>query len=415
MAGTNLDLITPFTGTANLDLGSAPHAIDCGGANLCISNPRTPGDSNLAIGASEHPQHSATATADILLDDPIIDAVCFSAITATADVLLDEVIVDCAAEYLVNVWRGPGQTTASPHKQASQICHSLRSAWTPYVRMPASKSSAWQKSAALNDTTSSQWSGPRPLPQDTAAAWEQAASMRNEYGTRWEYPSRRRIERGIPWEQSSRHRADYASAWTYPPRAQTTRTAPFEQATPRRVTMYLPWDANPSRHRMETTLPWEQCRVLVSLWPRPDPYVPTVIPPRIITPDLDLHCPADGTASFKFGWICGGDGDNQIIIPIQRAYIVIHDIEVLRLPDNISIPASKIAISYDADSWAWGWSATLLGKDSLDAVLPSAQGAPVTLSVNINGYIWNLVVEEWSESREFGKRGVSVKSNLRKF
>jgi hypothetical protein len=116
----------------------------------------------------------------------------------------------------------------------------------------------------------------------------------------------------------------------------------------------------------------------------------------------------DGTGNLKFGFVCG-QGQEQIIIPIQRAYIVIHDIEVQRLPDNFSIQASKIAINYDADTWAWGWSATLLGREALDAVLPSALGEPVTLAVNINGHIWHLVVEEWSESREFGKRGVSVK------
>jgi len=213
----------------------------------------------------------------------------------------------------------------------------------------------------------------------------------------------------MPWEQTDPVRAESSSPWKYPPRAQATLGLEFEQATPQRLSVLLPWDASPTRLRNSVVLPWEQGVVLVSLWPRPDVYVPPVIPPRIITPNINFPCPVDGTTALNLGGLCGGDTGGQIIIPIQRAYIVIHDIEVLRLPDNIPIHASKVSISYDADAWAWGWSATLIGKEALDAVLPSALGAPVTLSVNINGHIWHLVVEEWSESREFGKRGVSVK------
>lgn len=103
-----------------------------------------------------------------------------------------------------------------------------------------------------------------------------------------------------------------------------------------------------------------------------------------------------------------GPGDT-IVIPIQRAYIMLHDISVLRLPDNLAIPASQVTLGLDADAVAWSFSATLLGKLALDAVQPDSSGAPVTLEIALDGYVFRMQVEDWSEDRQFGQRGVSVK------
>lgn len=104
-----------------------------------------------------------------------------------------------------------------------------------------------------------------------------------------------------------------------------------------------------------------------------------------------------------------GSGGDPLIIPIQQVYIVIHNITVIRQSDSFEIDAESVNLSLNTESWAWGFSAVLLGKDALDAVMPSAQGEPVILEVSINGTTWQVMVEDWVENREFGKRSVSVK------
>lgn len=96
-----------------------------------------------------------------------------------------------------------------------------------------------------------------------------------------------------------------------------------------------------------------------------------------------------------------------VAIPRRRSYLVIHSIEVVRLPDRLAIPASNLSIEISADAWAWSWSGTLLGAAALDAVLPT-DDQPVTLEVAIDGYTWQLLVEEWSEDRSYGSRAVRV-------
>jgi hypothetical protein len=103
-----------------------------------------------------------------------------------------------------------------------------------------------------------------------------------------------------------------------------------------------------------------------------------------------------------------GPGDT-ILIPVQRAYLMLHDISVIRLPDNLAIPASDVSLGIDADSWAWSFTARLTGKLALDAVQPDANGVPVTLEISLDGYVFRVLVEDWSEDRAFGSRSVSVK------
>ncbi|MEO5343789.1 MAG: hypothetical protein H7842_10710 [Gammaproteobacteria bacterium SHHR-1] len=95
-------------------------------------------------------------------------------------------------------------------------------------------------------------------------------------------------------------------------------------------------------------------------------------------------------------------------IPVQRTYIVIHNISVTRLSDGLPIDVESVNLSLDADAWSWGFSANLIGKNALTAVKPSVLGEPVTLAVTINDVIWHVIVEDWSENRSFANRSISV-------
>jgi hypothetical protein len=92
-------------------------------------------------------------------------------------------------------------------------------------------------------------------------------------------------------------------------------------------------------------------------------------------------------------------------IPVRRVYLVIHHISLTRLSDGVEIPCRSLSIALDADSWAWTWSGELVGPDALDAV---RSDDPVTLVAEINGYTWHLLAEDWTEDREFSRRGVKV-------
>jgi hypothetical protein len=85
-----------------------------------------------------------------------------------------------------------------------------------------------------------------------------------------------------------------------------------------------------------------------------------------------------------------------------------HHLSLVRLPDRLPVEHSALTVSIDADAWAWQWSGTLLGRSALDAVMPSGAGEPVLLEASVDGHIWHLLVEDWSEDRTHGQRRIAV-------
>lgn len=99
------------------------------------------------------------------------------------------------------------------------------------------------------------------------------------------------------------------------------------------------------------------------------------------------------------------DPNQQIIIPIRRAYIMINDVLLVRLDDSTVLDATQMQVAIDCDSWLPTWSATIPYAQR-DAVMPD--GAPVELMAYINGAAFRLLVEKIQNSRQFGQRSVSI-------
>lgn len=96
------------------------------------------------------------------------------------------------------------------------------------------------------------------------------------------------------------------------------------------------------------------------------------------------------------------------VIPIRRTYIVIHNATLTRVSDSAPIHASRMTIALDADSWAWRFTATLHGRDALALVEPSSLGEPVIVAAHVNGHTWHVIVDSWTDNRQFGQSGISI-------
>lgn len=377
--------------------------------DLQFQFPRVPGNADLPLGRTLG-GGAAEITADVPLRRVTVDAALGTVVDATADVSLRRATVDCEAAYLVNVWRGPQHSAASVHQDADRIERETAGPWLEPQSLKTIAGDRWQPATPTTDEVRSTH---RDNDRRRAAAgdgWREAASLFHERSTWWEYPLRKQGSSALVYTEGDARFDEWTSRFDYPPRAQNTSGERFAEGHALERSSRTPYPNSPSYRRHERRIPWGDAVDVISLWPRPDPWEPPEPPPRVITPDLHLICPRDqGNTDLHFMIGCYSPADKPIIIPRLRTYIVIHNIDVVRLPDNYPIHASQITLELDADSWAWGFSATLLGKEALDAVMPSALGEPVTLAVHVDGYTWHVIVEDWSENREFGKRGVSVK------
>lgn len=94
-----------------------------------------------------------------------------------------------------------------------------------------------------------------------------------------------------------------------------------------------------------------------------------------------------------------------ITIPIQRVYIVVNEILLLRADDDTPIPSTALSIQFDCDSWLPSFSATV-SESARDAVMPDPN--PVEIYAYINGAEFRFFVERISRNRQFGQRTVSI-------
>lgn len=102
------------------------------------------------------------------------------------------------------------------------------------------------------------------------------------------------------------------------------------------------------------------------------------------------------------------DGTVQTtIVPVQRVYIVINNASLRRVDGNIFIPTFNMSLNLDADSWTWGFSASL-PDSTLASIEPASSGAPVEVELVVNGIAYRALIESISRSRSFGKSSISV-------
>lgn len=102
-----------------------------------------------------------------------------------------------------------------------------------------------------------------------------------------------------------------------------------------------------------------------------------------------------------------GPDDPAVIVPLRKVYMVFNEVSLHRVDGNIALPNGSFTLSLDADSWAWGFSATLPGH-VLPDLEPAGSGAPVELEAIVNGTAFRVLVESISRERTFGKNDIRV-------
>jgi len=95
-----------------------------------------------------------------------------------------------------------------------------------------------------------------------------------------------------------------------------------------------------------------------------------------------------------------------VTIPTQQVYTMQHIISVKTVQGNVELPMSNVSLSYDADSFAWQFSGTLLDAAALALVQSTSA---VELAVTIDGYIWHVLVESIEHGIQFAKHSITLK------
>lgn len=93
---------------------------------------------------------------------------------------------------------------------------------------------------------------------------------------------------------------------------------------------------------------------------RPLPFVPPMAP-ACYTPTAHMLFTEDAATDGDLLFVCEHDipNDGSVLVPNRRVYFVINEVTLTRWPDGTLVPVLGLSLSLDADSWAWGFDATL--------------------------------------------------------
>lgn len=197
-------------------------------------------------------------------------------------------------------------------------------------------------------------------------------------------------------QERTRFRHRLRSDQTHAEKVAATATARAQQARKTATPLYVG-----HQHAAKLPVGWWQATYP---WPEPpfDPNAPS-------SPVALKFCRlADGTTALVFG--CPKPQQPEtgtVVVPVRRTYIVLNTISLVRVSDGAPLDATALSLQIDADSWTWGWDATIPGAQ-LDLVEPIVEGEPVELLATLNGQQFRLLAERLSRDRSFGQSRLRI-------
>jgi hypothetical protein len=304
---------------------------------------------------------------------------------------------------------GPQRGVGFLWKRAPTLARRIASGWSEAPSERSATRVPWGKAGSVFRYSLNSW---RQLPRQgatVAAPWHQQVG-RSELGASLLWASLARAGTGASaaWADLKSALQSVEARWRHLGPTIHGRALPFlARLKVQRHGRTAPWLHLPRRDR-NWRMPWGQAGRLPWIVRPPVPPEPPG-PPSPFPPGnyvgLNLGCPIvelRGFAPLNLGVnACYGAR------PRRRTYIVINDIEVVRLPDLAPIEVDGISISGDAGSWCLTLSMSLARRADLALLKPTVDG-PREVRVTINGYVHVFIVEDYQSQRQFNAGGISV-------
>lgn len=250
---------------------------------------------------------------------------------------------------------------------ATTLDTTRRAPWAEGSRLASADFCRWPASATVDASAAAPWGEyTSRAAADTAALWPAASSADTE--------------RRAPWgKYAQRRAARILNCWPAASAADIARLAPWAQYAARNGQAWIASAPAAIRSDDATRAPWGTFqRQLAPGW-------------GIVIPDNSPPTDANGT----------------IVTPTLRAYIVLNEISLVRISNNLHLPALALSISTDVDSWTYQWSATLPGSN-LNDVLSASPGAPIEFEATVNGWPHRLLATGVRLDRSFAKPRVNI-------
>ncbi|QOK90250.1 hypothetical protein HF908_01220 [Ralstonia pseudosolanacearum] len=290
----------------------------------------------------------------------------------------------------------------------------IQSGWDDSTRERSASAMPWQPAATLARTVRAVSGDNQRARSTSRVRWQSAVPVMSATADRFDPLVPQHGRRAVAWGEGAGLSGRVLSPFVWLVPRPGGHTQAWQPTVP--LALREGFGFSPGRgHAGRWSSPWEigrQPRPGESHLPVPPP---TTQPAPRYHPDLDFICPASRQAlawrpalRLDFGTHpCAPPGTDAFSVPILKVYFVSNSVDVVRLPGREPIPVKSLQVGIDADSWAWGLSASLPYR-ALELVEPAAAG-PVEIEITINGVSWVMLVESFDVRREFGQASLNIR------
>lgn len=239
------------------------------------------------------------------------------------------------------------------------------------------------------------------------APWVRGSHSSAEGVSRWGVTTRRDDPRAAVWGRFSVLASTQALVpWLVTVLRDAERSSPWgKYSLHAGVSPVAPWVVS-AKQDQSGTVPWGQHLFAqieaVTCWVGGHPagadrYLPWTKFSRQMAPGWGVVTPPgdpEGTEAL-------------VVIPIQRVYIVVNSVTLMRVDGSVVIQTLNMSMSLDVDSWTWSASATIPGR-ALEDVSPNTNGDPVELEAVVNSVAYRFLVESVTRDRSFNQSAIKI-------
>jgi hypothetical protein len=332
----------------------------------------------------------------------------------TLAAILEDTAGDLAADYNVNVWRGVSLFSdaawASRRETGGDgVAVQTAPGWVQGGALHPATAAAWGEGDPWMALAATAWQSGTSAPLPVGAAWTAAPALPAEIRSGWVYPAQHRLSQTVSHGVAESRDADFGQPFgTARPLPRQVGTAWGDADLAVLDWFFRAGQGTPAKTQI--TIVWQQGTGVEWVFgeghfvePPPEPwrYVPSA--------DLVFACRMPVWNPRRLDLIFTRAGCPWYTpAPLPGGTIIVQNsILVVRLPDRKQIPVTSVRLTLAASDWAWGLSMGLEGANAIADISPIA-GTPVQVEITLNGFVWVCQVEDFTETKLFGKTSWTV-------
>lgn len=307
----------------------------------------------------------------------------------------------------------------SPWKPTAQRARQAAIAWRKAVIACITAEYSWNKTRAADLTSDVVWQFGGMLPSNFASPWSTIVATDRRGSLNWRpVAARWQVDVSVPWVVVYPRQALQAVLWR-----RASLPSLIYQAPP--TSAYVP----PAGTTVTVILapgyvppPQDAIDVVMSGFSQQPPVVVQRADPTRWVIRWGLVATADNRYVIRWGpgpqphrpdpppidnpWT--GSPNEPPPIPIaRRVYIVMNDVQVVRLPERTPIAVLSVDLNASVDSWAWTVRMELADPSQLALLKPDGNG-PKLVEITMNSYVWTAIIEGRERNRVFADAAVTV-------